>query len=172
MLLSGKRVFLRELAASDRAELLRLARSSRKLHRPWVAPLVDSKAFGKLLQRTKGDRFATLLICERETGAIAGLINISEIVRGTFCSAYLGYYVHAAFSGRGYMTEGMRLACRYAFTKLGLHRLEANIQPTNLASIHLATSCGFRKEGFSPRYLKVGGRWRDHERWAIIRQES
>jgi ribosomal-protein-alanine N-acetyltransferase len=61
----------------------------------------------------------------------------------------------------------MHLVLRDAFTNLGLHRLEANIQPGNDASVALARRCGFELEGFSPRYLKVGGRWRDHERWAI-----
>jgi len=53
---------------------------------------------------------------------------------------------------------------------LRLHRLEANIQPENVASIALARTCGFNKEGYSPAYLKIGGRWRDHERWAIVRR--
>ena len=61
-----------------------------------------------------------------------------------------------------------RRAVVVAFSKLGLHRLEANIQPENTASIALAKRVGFQKEGFSPRYLKIRGRWRDHERWAIV----
>jgi [ribosomal protein S5]-alanine N-acetyltransferase len=73
----------------------------------------------------------------------------------------------AAYAGQGYMTEAMRLLLREAFSGLDLHRIEANIQPGNKPSIALAKRCGFELEGFSPRYLKVGGRWRDHERWAI-----
>jgi ribosomal-protein-alanine N-acetyltransferase len=61
----------------------------------------------------------------------------------------------------------MRLLVRHAFTAMKLHRLEANIQPGNQASIALVKRCGFEREGYSPRYLKIGGRWRDHERWAI-----
>jgi ribosomal-protein-alanine N-acetyltransferase len=99
------------------------------------------------------------------------ITNISEIVRGPFKSAFLGYGGVAGYERRGYMTEALQLVLRQAFTKLGLHRLEANIQPGNTASIALAKRCGFELEGFSPRYLKVGGRWRDHERWAI-RAES
>jgi ribosomal-protein-alanine N-acetyltransferase len=80
----------------------------------------------------------------------------------------MGYRIGAPFAGKGYMTEGMMLVLRYAFTKMKLHRLEANIQPGNTASIALVKRLGFTKEGFSRRYLKVSGRWCDHERWAII----
>jgi ribosomal-protein-alanine N-acetyltransferase len=66
------------------------------------------------------------------------------------------------------MRQGLELVLRHAFLDLGLHRIEANIQPGNHASIALARGAGFSREGFSRRYLKIGGRWRDHERWAII----
>ena len=78
-------------------------------------------------------------------------MNVNCIVCRAFQSAFLGYYANAAFAGRGYMTEGLRLVTEYAFTEMGLHRLEANIQPANLASIGVAKKCGFHKEGFSPR---------------------
>ena len=111
-----------------------------------------------------------LLVCRRADGAILGVINVSEIVRAAFQSAYLGYYAFHPHAGQGYMTEGLGLVLRHAFRSLGLHRLEANIQPGNTASRALAQGLGFRMEGFSPRYLKIGGRWRDHERWAIVRE--
>jgi ribosomal-protein-alanine N-acetyltransferase len=99
------------------------------------------------------------------------VINVSEIVRGALRSAYLGYYGFAPYLGHGYMSEGMTLALRWAFGALRLHRLEANIQPGNRASLRLARRLGFRREGFSPRYLKIAGRWRDHERWALLAEE-
>jgi [ribosomal protein S5]-alanine N-acetyltransferase len=111
-----------------------------------------------------------LLVCRRSDGAILGVINLNEIVRAAFQSAYLGYYAFRPHAGEGYMTEGLALVLRHAFRRLGLHRLEANLQTGNRASRALVRRLGFRKEGFSPRYLKIGGRWRDHERWAIVRE--
>ena len=100
-----------------------------------------------------------------------GLFSLSQIFLGNFRSAYLGYWVGAPYAGRGYMTEGMRLLLRHVFGRMTLHRVEANVQPGNVASRALVRRCGFRREGFSPRYLKIGGRWRDHERWAITKED-
>ena len=102
---------------------------------------------------------------------MAGVVNLNEIVRGVFKSAYLGYYAFLPHAGSGCMKAGLGAVIRRAFGTLGLHRLEANIQPGNRASIGLVSGLGFRREGFSPRYLKIGGRWRDHERWAITRED-
>ena len=123
--------------------------------------------YAQYVTRVNDPRFAPFLACRVEDGAIVGFLNISEIVRGSFKSAFVGYGGVAEYAGQGYMTEAMRLLLREAFTTIGLHRLEANIQPENLPSIALAKRSGFELEGFSPRYLKIGGRWRDHERWAI-----
>ena len=140
--------------------------ASRRLHRPWLAAPTD-ETFDRLLRIAGDERYEPGLVCRLEDGAIVGFINISEIVRGLFQSAFLGYGAVAAFAGHGYMREGLELVLGRAFNELGLHRLEANIQPGNQASIALVRGAGFVKEGFSERYLKIGGRWRDHERWAI-----
>ena len=124
-------------------------------------------AFQLMLSRAAGDDFVSLLARRRDTRALVGFLNISSIVRGPFQSAFLGYGAFDGEAGRGYMTEALELTLAHAFGPLKLHRLEANIQPGNARSIALAARCGFVREGFSERYLKVGGRWRDHERWAI-----
>ena len=166
---TGGRVLLRSPAPADVPALAELGRRSRRLHRPWVYPPATTPAVKRWLEAT-GPTRVRLLVCRRADGAIVGVVNVSEIVRGALQSAYLGYYAFHPFARAGYLTEGLGLVLRYAFRRLRLHRLEANIQPANVASRRLARRLGFRKEGFSPRYLKVGGRWRDHERWAIVRE--
>ena len=100
------------------------------------------------------------------------MVTLSEIVTGAFQNAYLGYYGMAALAGHGLMTEAVGLAAAHAFEALGLHRLEANIQPGNQRSLVLVRRLGFRLEGFSPRYLRVSGEWCDHERWALLADQA
>jgi [ribosomal protein S5]-alanine N-acetyltransferase len=142
-------------------------RASRELHRRWSNPPLDLDAWAELVARNRRDDFDLQLVCLREGGAIVGYFALSQIFRGNFQNAYLGYEGSAPYAGRGLMSEGMELMLRRAFREQRLHRVEANIQPGNVRSRALAERAGFRREGFSPRYLKIGGRWRDHERWAI-----
>jgi ribosomal-protein-alanine N-acetyltransferase len=108
-----------------------------------------------------------MLLCQSGDGAIVGRFHLNEIVRGAFRSAYMSYWVGAPFAGQGLMREGMELVLEHAFNAVDLHRVEANIQPTNAASIALAKGAGFRLEGYSERYLEIAGEWADHERWAM-----
>jgi ribosomal-protein-alanine N-acetyltransferase len=162
------RVRLVDPAPEDRREFIELVEASVDLHRPWTYPPADAASYRRLLERNRADNFYALLARRAEDDAIVGLFEFSEVVRGSFQNAYLGYWVGGPYAGQGYMREGMRLALRFAFNELRLHRVEANIQPANKRSLALAEKSGFRREGFSPRYLKIGGRWRDHERWAIL----
>jgi ribosomal-protein-alanine N-acetyltransferase len=163
----GRRVFICAPTARHRDEFVALMKRSRRSLSPWITPPASPAAFSAYLTRSRRPTERAFLVCRRDDRAIAGVINVSQIFHGNFRSAYLGYYAGAPFMGQGYMSEGLRLVLRHAFGTLGLHRLEANIQPQNRHSIRLARRLGFRREGFSPRYLKIHGRWRDHERWAI-----
>jgi ribosomal-protein-alanine N-acetyltransferase len=127
--------------------------------------------FRAYLAHSTRDTHQSFVACLRSTGELIGVVNLSEIVRGPFRSAYLGYYGFQPHTGRGYVSEAMRLVIDKAFRIFKLHRLEANIQPSNRASVSLVRRLGFRLEGYSPRYLKIGGRWKDHERWAILAEE-
>ena len=162
------RVYLRAVSDTDRKEFLSLMRSSRHLHHPWISPPLSDAAFTSYLARTRREDHEGLLVCNRSDDAIAGVINLNNIVRGSFLSASLGYYVGAPYAGNGLMREGLELVMSYAFYTLGLHRLEANIQPENHRSIALVRQCGFVREGVSANFLFINGRWRDHERWTAI----
>lgn len=164
----GPRIYLRRVALSDQRAFLAAVRASRVLHRPWAHPPSTPGAFRKYVRRMQEPANRGFLVCDRRMDSVVGVINVTNIVLGLFRSGYLGYYAFAGFERQGLMREGLRAVIRHAFQSMKLHRLEANIQPGNVASIALAKSCGFAKEGFSPRYLKIGGRWRDHERWAIL----
>jgi [ribosomal protein S5]-alanine N-acetyltransferase len=168
---TGSRIYLRPPAHADEGEFLGLMRASRSFHRPWASAPTDEDRFRAYLADAGRPDFEAMLVCRSEDHAILGFFNISQIVRRSLQSAYLGYAVGKPYAGHGYMRDGIELVLRRAFLTLRLHRIEANIQPGNHASIALARGAGFRREGFSPRYLKIGGRWRDHERWAILAEE-
>lgn len=110
------------------------------------------------------------LICRIEDRAIIGYLNFNVITYYALRSAYLGYAVFEPYAARGYMRDGLGLGLRYGFNSLRLHRLEANIQISNDRSVHLVKAAGFVLEGYSPRYLKINGRWRDHLRFALLKE--
>jgi len=165
------RVHLQVPAPVHGPEFLAAVAASRSLHRPWVSPPATRAAYRAHVARCKGDDFRSLLIRRNFDDALVGLANLSAIQRGNLQSAYLGFYAFVPYTGVGYMTEGLMLVLRYAFGDLSLHRVEANVQPTNAASLALVKRVGFQREGFSPRYLKIAGAWRDHERWAALADE-
>jgi ribosomal-protein-alanine N-acetyltransferase len=172
----GFQVYLRVPRKADAPAFLAAVAASRKLHGRWVHPPSTPARFADFARRF--GRFATrdpltathagFLVCRESDDAIVGVFNLSEIVRGLFQSAYLGYYAFAPHAGAGYMSEGLELTLDFAFRTLKLHRVEANIQPTNQRSLALAHDAGFLREGYSRRYVRIAGRWRDHARLALL----
>jgi len=142
------------------------------LHGSWVAAKAKTrKEFVSYLRRYGSDCHYGFLVVHRDSDALVGVININEVIRGAFQSGALGYYAFSPYNGQGLMHEGMLLALKHAFGQLKLHRLEANVQPENRASIALVKKCGFFREGLGRRLLKVRGRWQDHERWALLAED-
>lgn len=161
-----KSVYIKEPQPQDEALFLAATKNSASLHHPWVkAPTTHDEFLLNLKQFQQPNQKSYWLM--NKDKQLVGVFNISEIVRGQFQSAYLGFYAIAEFAGQGYMSTGLKKILEIIFTDLNLHRVEANIQPDNLRSIHLVKQNGFQKEGYSPKYLKINGEWRDHERWAI-----
>ena len=147
-------------------DFLRAVHRSRSLHRGLASPPRTLEQYRAYVARLKQPTHRGHFLC-LPGGAIAGVVNINEIVEGGFKSGYLGYYAFQPHHGQGHLAAGLELVVARAFRTYRLHRLEANIQPSNARSIALVRNFGFRLEGVSPRYLKIAGRWRDHERWAI-----
>src|ERR1700737_3793536 len=179
VLARGPLVSLRRPVHGDPSPFLTAIESSKRLHRLWVEPPSPPSRFASYVRRFSGprshdSRHAThvgVLVCRREDNAPVGVFNFSEIVRGAFQSAYLGYYGFAQHAGQGYMGEGLALVLRVGFGTLRLHRIEVNVQPANTRSISLVRRGGFTREGYSRRYVKIAGRWRDHERWALLAED-
>ena len=175
----GRKVLLRPPASSDQRAFLEAVERSRRLHAHWVQPPGNPAEFKIYVKRFANDAMRDLararhlgfVVCERDSEALAGVLNFSEIIHGALQSAFLGYYAFHGMNGRGLMREGLALALDHAFRTLGLHRIEVNIQPSNARSIALVEAAGFTCEGFSRRYVKVAGRWRDHVRYAMLAEE-
>jgi ribosomal-protein-alanine N-acetyltransferase len=153
---------------SDAGEFVAAVQASRSLHQPWLDPPDTPARFAAYLDRAARDDHAAYLIRHRHCGSLVGYVNVNNIVRGGFQSGFLGYGAFASHAGQGFMTRGLRAVLDLVFGDLGLHRVEANIQPANRRSINLVRRVGFEREGFSPGYLMVDGQWRDHERWALL----
>jgi [ribosomal protein S5]-alanine N-acetyltransferase len=161
-------VVLAHPSPADAAEFIEASQASRSVMLPWVDAADSPGRFTAYLRRSASEDHECFLVRHRSCGKLVGFVNINSIVRGSFQSGYLGYAGFASHSGRGLMTAGVHAVVNLAFNGLGLHRLEANIQPANARSRALVQRLGFRREGFSPLYLMVDGEWRDHERWAVL----
>lgn len=161
------RVTLRRLMIEDREEFVELVNASAAFLHPWVYLPTTPAKFDEYFQRFDGKTAECILICIRPSGTIAGIVSINDIIRGPYQRATVGYNAFVSSDRRGYMSEGFGLVFRFAFDDLGLHRLEADIQPANEASLRFAQRVGFRREGYSPGFVRIGGVWKDHERWAI-----
>ncbi len=160
---------IRELKIEDKEEFIAAMQCSESLHHPWMIAPVTAAEFDSYHQRYQQPDHKSFLLCH--SNKIAGVFNLSQIVRGIFQNAYLGFSAVSDYAGKGYMSTGLKLVLNYVFNEMGLHRLEANIQPDNVPSLRLVKKNGFRYEGFSPRYLKINNEWRGHERWAITYED-
>lgn len=163
-------LIIREPKISDEDAFITAMHCSKNLHSPWVKSPQTKEEFEKYLQRSQLANQKSYLACD-VSGDIVGVFNINEIVLGVFQSAYLGFYAVSTYAGKGIMSRALKLVLRNIFEEVKLHRVEANIQPTNTRSINLIKANGFSKEGFSPRYLNINGVWCDHERWALTYED-
>lgn len=167
-------IALRSLVAGDAAELLDLRVRNRDYLAPWEPLRSDTywtveaqqAEIERGIAETDAGRAFPFAIVE-DSGEIVGRIALSNIVRGAWQNATIGYFVSEDRAGRGYCTEAVRLACAYAFDVAKLHRVQAAVIPRNRASARVVEKAGFRMEGRSLRYLLIGGAWEDHDIYAL-----
>ena len=157
------------LSPGDAPELFAAILRSQALHLPWVLPPASEDELRASLAQPADARVGYGV--RTDAGGLAGVVNLTAIIRGPFQSCFLSYYALAPFEGRGLMRAGLAAVLDLAFGEHALHRVEANVQPGNVRSVRLVQSLGFRLEGHSPRYLRIGSEWRDHDHYALTAEE-
>jgi ribosomal-protein-alanine N-acetyltransferase len=176
--LRTKRLRIRPLQREDRDEFVRVRTVSAEFYSRWLP--VDDRSIAEVFE-AELEKSASGLASETnfrfigllDNGSIAVFMNLTEIVRGVFQNAYASWSVAADVARQGYASEGVAALLDFAFSTDGasLHRIQANIIPSNEASIRLAERVGFRKEGLAERYLNIAGKWQDHLMYAKTLEE-
>ncbi|MGN7470099.1 GNAT family N-acetyltransferase [Brevibacillus sp. SAFN-007a] len=179
MTLHTHTVYLRPLQAHDAAELLKLRLRNHAFLQPFeplrsAAFLTLSGQEAQIAQAEQdfaaGTAFAFGVFL-RDTDEMIGRVALSNVVRGAWQNATIGYFMDEACNGKGYTTAAVRLALAYAFQEAGLHRVQAAVMPRNTPSIRVLEKNGFRHEGLSLRYLQINGVWEDHLLFAITAED-
>jgi [ribosomal protein S5]-alanine N-acetyltransferase len=173
----SERLLLRLLGPDAAAAVREYGLRTAEFHRPfdplrpsdfWELPVVADRLVCQQLE-VEQDRSLCLFIASKgEPDRVLGAINLRNIIRGAMMGATLGYGLAPDAIGHGYMTESVKRVVEIAFDDLGLHRVEVNIMPRNAPSLAVVERAGFVREGLSPRYLQINGRWEDHVRFARL----
>ncbi len=175
----GERVYLRFPAMSDYAAWAELRALSRQHLTPWepqwTRDELTRSSFRRRLRHAQREArddlgYTYLVFAERQLTLVGGL-NIGNVRRGIAQTASIGYWIGAPYAGRGLMTDAVRAATQFAFATLKLNRLEAACLPSNVASARVLTKAAFRLEGRARRYLKIDGRWQDHDLYALLHDD-
>jgi ribosomal-protein-alanine N-acetyltransferase len=178
VILSTRRLLIRTLAGTDAEAIAAFHRRNREHLAPWE-PLRDESFFTadhwhaeipRLLESTRaGTLVPFLLLPPADThGPVLGRCTLSNVVRGAFQAAHLGFSLDRDAVGRGLMHEALKAVLRYAFEDLGLHRVMANYMPANVRSAALLRRLGFVPEGFARDYLRIAGGWQDHVLTSLV----
>jgi ribosomal-protein-alanine N-acetyltransferase len=166
--LRGERITLRHLADEDAPALLAFMQENRGFLEQWE-PVRDEDFFtlGAQAADIEADREHAAADRRHAFGIflgdeLVGRAALSQIFRGIFQNAYLGYSIGKRWNGRGLATEAVGVAVDFAFGDLGLHRVQAAVMPRNTGSIRVLEKNGFREEGYAVGYLCINGVWEDH----------
>lgn len=170
-------VCVRPLRLRDWRQLELILQSEREWLEPWEATvpggsrLLDVKGMVRNLLRQHRDGSALAAIIEYR-GEMVGQLNVANILYGSVSSGSIGYWVSEKFAGKGITPVAVALIVDYMFVRMGLHRAEIAIRPENKASLRIVEKLSFRHEGTKHRFIHIDGDWRDHEIFAITREEA
>ena len=175
--LERRRVYLRYPIQSDWRDWSVLRAESQAFlaewEPTWAADALSRGAFRRRLRIYKSEMRQgvtySFLIFRSADDALLGGITFSNLRRGVAQTATLGYWIGAPHARQGYMSEALFATIEFAFRRLGLHRIEAACLPANEASRRLLLSCGFQEQGYAREYLRINGRWQDHQLFSILR---
>ena len=162
---------IRPVQEEDEVEYLKNYRLSKAILKPWVQAPKNATEFKEYVCEMSSEENKAFVVIDKKTQSMLGIVELRDIFMFDFKNSYIIYFAFVPNLKKGCMSQAVKMVTKFAFNKLKLHRLEANIQPTNLASLALARSCGFIKEGYSPKFIKKNGKWKDHERWAILNEK-
>ncbi len=174
--LCGDNLVMRMPQMDDFDQWQSLRQQSKEFLQPWEplwSPADYSKAsFRQRIKRyqaeLKSGRSVSLFLFTDNGAVLVGGLTLANIRRGVAQSCTLGYWMGEPYAGRGIMKQAAKLAIRYVFVDLKLHRLEAAAIEKNLRSIMLLEKCGFKFEGIVRKYLKINGVWQDHRLYAML----
>jgi len=176
----GGRVTLRTPQMSDYQAWAELRAESRAFLTPWEPTWsrdeLTRTAFRRRLKHyardMREDQAYPFFIFQTATDAMLGGVTVSNIRRGVAQSGAIGYWIGRSHAREGNMTVALRALIPFAFDTLGLHRIEAACLPHNAASIGLLVKCGFEREGYARRYLRINGAWQDHVLFALLSEDA
>jgi ribosomal-protein-alanine N-acetyltransferase len=176
----GREVFLRHPAMGDYAawaELRALSRHHLTIWEPqWSRDELSRSAFRRRLRQyqreLRDDQGYAFLIFRTGDATLLGGLSISNVRRGVAQAASVGYWVGLPYVRRGHMSDALKASLPFAFSTLGLHRLEAACLPHNIPSQRVLEKAGFKREGMARRYLKINGVWQDHDLFALLQDDA
>jgi ribosomal-protein-alanine N-acetyltransferase len=167
----AERVFLERPSPRRERDFVDAALRSRALHRGFVAVPATAAEYHYYLRRARRGHQESFFVVDLESHDLAGVVDVNDIKPGGEPAGRLGYYAFAPAAGTGLMREGVALVIDRAFRALSLARLDANVQPGNQRSLEFAAQLGFARDGTARSYVKIGTRWRDHERWTLLARD-
>jgi ribosomal-protein-alanine N-acetyltransferase len=180
--ISTERLILRPPRTTDVPAFRHALRRNHAHLKPWsVAPVgaedptsltsVSRTVLRNRREWKQGVAYVLLITPRDDETLLIGRVALGGVLRGAFQNAYLGYWIDGDRQGQGLTTEAVVAATSFAFSSVGLHRVQAAVMPGNVASQRVLTKVGYRREGVAERYLCIAGRWEDHVLFAATEEE-